>query len=98
MFESNQPAQRRRTGAIRGVYIPILDVTFNGATVTNLPQPTPLTTVDVVHQYDPVGDFPLNPLNPFADLNSLMGFFYEHPEGGLGTPQPKASSRIRRTT
>ena len=33
-----------------GVHIPILDVTFNGATVTNSPQPTPLITVDIVHQ------------------------------------------------
>ena len=69
-----------------GVYIPLLRVTFNGATVTNSPQPTPLTTVDVVHQYDPIGDFPLNPLNLLADLNSLMGFAYEHPEEGAGTP------------
>lgn len=69
-----------------GVHIPILDVTFNGATVTNSPQPTPLTTVDAVHQYDPVGDFPTNPLNLLADLNALMGFLYEHPEEGTGTP------------
>ena len=88
VFESNP--NRPNGGVLErfvGVYIPILDVTFNGATVTNSPQPTPLTTIDVVHQYDPVGDFPLNPLNPLADLNSLMGFFYEHPEGSLGTPQ-----------
>lgn len=70
-----------------GVHIPILGVTFNGATVTNSPQPTPLTTVDVVHQYDPVADFPLNPLNLISDLNALFGFLYEHPEGELGTPQ-----------
>lgn len=69
-----------------GAYIPLLDVTFNGATVTNSPQPTPLTTVDVVHQYDPVADFPTNPLNLLADLNALMGFYYEHPEEGAGTP------------
>ena len=55
-----------------GVHIPILDVTFNGATVTNSPQPTPLTTVDAVHQYDPVADFPLNPLNALAVVNSLL--------------------------
>ena len=65
VFESNP--NRPNGGVLErfvGVYIPILDVTFNGATVTNSPQPTPLTTIDVVHQYDPVGDFPLNPLNP----------------------------------
>ena len=69
-----------------GVRIPILGVTFNGATVTNSPQPTPLTTVDVVHQYDPVADFPTNPLNLLALLNTIMGFLYEHPEEGSGTP------------
>ncbi len=69
-----------------GVHIPILGVTFNGATVTNSPQPTPLTTIDVVHQYDPVADFPTNPLNLLADVNALMGFLYEHPEEGTGTP------------
>lgn len=69
-----------------GVHIPLLDVTFNGATVTNSPQPTPLTTVDAVHQYDPVADFPINPLNALAVVNSLLGFTYEHHEGHLGTP------------
>ncbi len=69
-----------------GTRIPILGVTFNGATVTNSPQPTPLTTVDAVHQYDPVADFPTNPLNLLADINTLMGFLYEHPEEGFGTP------------
>ena len=70
-----------------GVYIPILGVSFNGATVTNSPQPTPLTTVDFVHQYDPVADFPTNPLNLLAVANSLLGFAYEHPEGQHGAPQ-----------
>lgn len=70
-----------------GVHIPILNVTFNGATVTNSPQPTPLTTVDVAHQYDPVADFPLNPLNPLALINSLLGFRYEHPEELVGIPE-----------
>jgi hypothetical protein len=62
-------------------------VTFSGATVTNSPQPTPLTTVDIVHQYDPVGDFPLNPLNPLSLINALIGFAYEHPELGTGTAE-----------
>lgn len=69
-----------------GAHIPILDVTFNGATVTNSPQPTPLTTVDAVHQYDPVADFPTNPLNLLTMVNSLLGFAYEHPEGHSGAP------------
>ena len=85
-FESNP---NRPNGGILerfvGAYIPVLGVTFNGATVTNSPQPTPLTTIDVVHQYDPVADFPTNPLNLLAVINSLMGFAYEHPEEGTGT-------------
>ncbi|MBU3749840.1 MAG: PE-PPE domain-containing protein [Mycobacterium sp.] len=88
VFESNP--NRPNGGVLErfvGVQIPILDVTFNGATVTNSPQPTPLTTVDIVHQYDPVGDFPLNPLNLFALANALLGFVYEHPEGGTGTAE-----------
>ena len=42
---------------------------------------------DLVHQYDPVGDFPTNPLNALALVNALIGFAYEHPEGGFGTPE-----------
>ena len=88
VFESNP---NRPNGGILerfvGVHIPILGVTFNGATVTNSPEPNPLTTVDVAHQYDPVADFPTNPLNLLSTLNSLMGFAYEHPEGGFGTPE-----------
>lgn len=87
VFESNP---NRPNGGILerfvGVHIPILGVTFSGATVTNSPQPTPLTTVDIVHQYDPVADFPTNPLNAVALINSLLGFAYEHPEEGAGTP------------
>lgn len=88
VFESNP--NRPNGGVLErfvGVQIPILGVTFSGATVTNSPQPTPLTTVDIVHQYDPVGDFPLNPLNPLALINALIGFAYEHPEGGTGTAE-----------
>ena len=88
VFESNP---NRPNGGILerfvGAHIPILGVTFNGATVTNSPEPNPLTTVDVAHQYDPVSDFPTNPLNLLSALNSLLGFAYEHPEGGLGTPE-----------
>lgn len=88
VFEANP---NRPNGGILerfvGVHIPILGVTFNGATVTNSPEPTPLTTLDVAHQYDPVADFPTNPLNLLSDLNALMGFFYEHPEGQSGIPE-----------
>ncbi len=63
-----------------GVYLPVIGVSFNGAMTTNSPQPTPLTTVDVARQYDPVSDFPTNPLNLLADLNVALGFVYFHPE------------------
>jgi PE-PPE domain len=65
-----------------GAYIPILGVTFSGAMTTNSPDVDGyrLTTVDVAHQYDPVSDFPTNPLNLLADLNVLLGFLYFHPE------------------
>lgn len=63
-----------------GAYLPIFGVTFNGAMTTNSPQPSPLTTVDVAHQYDPVSDFPTNPLNLLADLNVAIGFIYFHSE------------------
>jgi len=73
-----------------GIYIPIIGVTFNGPTPTNSPEPTPLTTVDVTQQYDPVADFPTNPLNLLADLNVGLGFLYVPPEDAYfdaGTPQ-----------
>ena len=63
-----------------GAYIPIIGVTFNGAMTTNSPEPHPVTTVDVANQYEPVADFPTNPLNLLADLNVLVGFLYFHPE------------------
>ncbi|GAY17121.1 PE-PPE domain-containing protein [Mycobacterium sp. shizuoka-1] len=63
-----------------GAYLPFLGVSFDGAMTTNSPQPTPLTTVDIAHQYDPVSDFPTNPLNLLADLNVAIGFVYFHPE------------------
>lgn len=69
-----------------GVHLPILGVTFSGATVTNSPQPTPLTTVDAAYQYDFIADFPTNPLNLLADINALVAFIYDHPEFGTGTP------------
>ena len=61
-----------------GAYIPILGISFNGATPTNSPQSAPLTTVDVTQQYDAWSDFPTNPLNLLADLNGLMGTLFMH--------------------
>lgn len=61
-----------------GAYIPFLGITFNGATQTNSPRPSPLTTVDVARQYDGWPDFPTNPFNLLADLNALLGATFLH--------------------
>ncbi|MGE5693820.1 MAG: PE-PPE domain-containing protein [Candidatus Sericytochromatia bacterium] len=74
----------------KGLYIPILGVTFNGATPTNLPNgdPTDMTTVDIARQYDGWADFPTNPLNLLADLNAAMGIYYLHGDYyDVGTPE-----------
>ncbi|MBI5338376.1 MAG: PE-PPE domain-containing protein [Mycolicibacterium rufum] len=71
-----------------GAYIPILGVTFSGATPTFSPQPTPLTTVDVARQYDGWADFPTNPLNLLSDVNAFAGTVLLHGKYfGVGTPQ-----------
>jgi PE-PPE domain len=57
-----------------GLNIPILGVTFDGATPTD----TNFKTVDVTRQYDGYSDFPNNPLNPFATANAIAGIQYEH--------------------
>jgi hypothetical protein len=49
-----------------GAYVPILGVTFNGATPESQ-----YTVKDVVRQYDLFGDFPIDPLNVFSLLNVL---------------------------
>ncbi|HUO36917.1 MAG TPA: PE-PPE domain-containing protein [Mycobacterium sp.] len=53
-----------------GLYVPLIDATFNGATPPNSPYPTTIYT----NQYDGVGDFPQYPLNVVSDVNALMGF------------------------
>jgi hypothetical protein len=58
----------------QGQQIPILGVTFDGATPTN----TNFKTVDVIRQYDGWSDFPLNPLNPLATANAVAGIYYVH--------------------
>ena len=57
-----------------GLEIPILGVTFDGATPTN----TDFKTVDITRQYDGWSDFPTNPLNPFATANAVAGIHYLH--------------------
>ncbi len=61
-----------------GSYLPLVGITFNGATPTNSPQPTPLLTVDVAHQYDGWVDVPTNPVNLIADANALLGALFLH--------------------
>jgi PE-PPE domain len=58
--------------------IPIIGVTFSGATPTTTAGATGITTYDVARQYDGVADAPVNPLNVVADANAVMGFFYLH--------------------
>ena len=57
-----------------GLYIPILDWSFNGPEPTD----TQFDTVVITRQYDFFADFPLYPLNLVADLNAVLGVFYVH--------------------
>jgi hypothetical protein len=63
-----------------GLYIPILDLTANGATPTHTvgANPGENTTTDIAGEYDPVGDFPTNPLNPVSLANAAVGLFVVH--------------------
>ena len=58
-----------------GLYVPILDLTANGATPTYTvgAPPGQITTTDIAAEYDPVADFPTNPLNPFSLANAGLG-------------------------
>jgi hypothetical protein len=69
-----------------GLYIPILNLTFDGAAPTN----TGYHTTDIAFEYDPVSDFPEYPLDLLADLNSLIAFLDVHatyPNPYLPLPQ-----------
>ena len=54
--------------------MPILDWSFNGPAPTD----TQFDTVDINRQYDFWADFPLYPINVIADVNALLGAFYQH--------------------
>lgn len=58
---------------LSGLYIPILGVSFNGATVDN-----GAPTVDISRQYDGWSDFPTYPLNILATANAIAGIVYLH--------------------
>jgi hypothetical protein len=57
-----------------GLYIPGLNVLFNGATPANTPYPTAIYTIE----YDGIADFPQYPLDLPADANALLGYLYLH--------------------
>jgi hypothetical protein len=76
-----------------GLYIPILDLTFNGPAPTD----TQFDTAVITRQYDLAADFPLYPLNLVADLNAVLGFLYVHLHGfdvSLA-PDPSTSPSIQ---
>lgn len=65
----------------RGLYIPIVDFTFSGATPTTTAGAAPgqITTYDIAQQYDGFADFPTNPLNLLALANAAAGLILVHP-------------------
>lgn len=81
-----------------GAYIPIFGITFNGATPTNSPQPTPLTTVDIAAQYDGWADFPTNPLRLLAGLNAVLGMFFMHGDVKAFSGAPQLQGYYQDTT
>jgi hypothetical protein len=56
-----------------GLTIPILDITFSGAT-----EDTDDLTLDIARQYSGWSDFPTYPLNLLATANAVMGIIYLH--------------------
>lgn len=63
-----------------GLYVPGLDLTFNGSTPTQTAHAAPgqITTYDVAGQYDGFADYPTYPINAVADLNAILGVLYVH--------------------
>ena len=57
-----------------GLYIPILDLSFNGPAPTD----TQFDTVEINRQYDGFSDLPLYPLNGISLLNAVLGVVYVH--------------------
>ena len=58
-----------------GLYVPILDLSFNGPEPTD----TPFHTDVITRQYDGLADFPLYPINGVSLLNAVLGVVYVHP-------------------
>jgi pimeloyl-ACP methyl ester carboxylesterase len=61
-----------------GLTVPILNITFNGATPVNDSPAATGHTVDISRQYDGWSDFPAYPLNVLADANAIAGIYYLH--------------------
>ena len=57
-----------------GLYVPILDWSFNGPAPTD----TQFDTVEINRQYDGFSDLPLYPLNGISLLNAVLGAVYVH--------------------
>jgi len=77
-----------------GLYIPILDFSFNGPAATD----TQFDTVEIARKYDGFTDFPLYPLNLVADLNAVLGLVYVHMyllDVSLPADDPTASPAYR---
>jgi PE-PPE domain len=55
-----------------GLSIPSLGITFNGAT------PDVYPTDIFTQEYDGFADFPQYPIDPFSDLNALLGVYFVH--------------------
>ena len=72
-----------------GLYIPIIDLSFNGAEPTD----TPFDTAVITRQYDGVADFPLYPLNVISLLNAVLGAIYVHPYTSTSAWLPIRRSR-----
>ncbi len=71
---------RRTDGGIlarlpKGVYVPILGVSFGDGTSPTNPN---THVLQVTKQYDGVADAPNYIFNVVADLNAIMGFYYLH--------------------
>lgn len=78
-----------------GLYIPVLDMSFNGPAVTD----TAFNTVEINRQYDGFSDLPLYPLNLISTMNALMGMFYVHtwPLATSLPPDPTSSPAYQGT-
>ncbi len=61
-----------------GLHIPLLDITFSGATPVRDPADGGGVTVDIARQYDGWADFPTYPLNLLATANAVLGIVYLH--------------------